>query len=181
MNDHATAMKNGEKQLGARWGRWVIRWRWPIIAGSLLLAALAAMGGQNIRFGNNYRLFFSEDNPHVAQFDALERIYTQSANILYSVEPVDGEIFTPEVLAAIQHLEEGAWLIPYSTRVDALTNFQNTKAEGDDLIVEDLVPLGQETNPEWVAQAREDALNEPLIKHRLVNEDASSAGVGADT
>jgi predicted RND superfamily exporter protein len=177
MNDYATAMKNGEKQLGARWGRAVIRWRWPIIAGSLLLAALAAIGGQNIRFGNNYRLFFSEDNPHLAQFDALERIYTQNANILYSVEPADGDVFAPEVLAAIQYIEEGAWLIPYATRVDALTNFQNTKADGDDLIVEDLVPLGMETDPEWVAQAREDALDEPLIRHRLVNADGSSAGV----
>ena len=177
MNDYATAMKNGEQQLGARWGRWVVRWRWPIIAGSLLLAGLAAFGGQNMRFGNNYRLFFSEYNPHVAQFDALERIYTQNANILYSVEPVDGDVFTPEVLAAIHHIEEGAWLIPYATRVDALTNFQNTKAEGDDLIVEDLVPLGMETDSEWVAQAREDALNEPLIRHRLVNAAGSSAGV----
>ncbi len=58
-----------------------------------------------------------------------------------------------------------------------LRYFQNTRADEDDLLVEDLVPVGQETNAAAVARARSDALAEPLIVHRLVNGDGSSAGV----
>ncbi|MFQ5528793.1 MAG: RND family transporter [Gemmatimonadota bacterium] len=168
---------NGGRELGARWGQWVIRWRWPVIAASLLIASVAAIGGKNLRFGNNYRLFFGENNPQVAQFDALERIYTKNDNILFTVEPVDGDVFVPDVLAAIQTIEERAWLLPFTTRVDALTNFQNTRADQDDLVVEDLVPAGQETDAAAVSRAKADALAEPLIVHRLVNDTGSAAGV----
>ncbi len=177
MRVDSTGPLNNGRQLGSRWGQWVIRWRWPIIVGSILIAAVAGAGGKNLRFGSNYRLFFDENNPQVVQFDALERIYTKNDNILFAVEPVDGDVFAPDVLAAIQDIEERAWLLPFATRVDALTNFQNTRAEEDDLIVEDLVPAGQETNAAAVARAKADALAEPLIVHRLVNEDGSAAGV----
>ncbi len=177
MNYDPLTPTNGNRELGARWGRWVIRWRWPIIVGSLLVAVLAGAGAKNLRFGSNYRLFFGENNPQVEQFDTLERIYTKNDNILFSIEPVEGDVFAPEVLAAIQDLEDRAWLLPFATRVDALTNFQNTRAEEDNLIVEDLVPVGQETNAAAVARAKADALAEPLIVHRLVNDDGSSAGV----
>jgi len=177
MNYDPLTPTNGDKDLGARWGRWVIRWRWPVIVGSLLIAMAAGAGGKNLRFGSNYRLFFGENNPQVEHFDALERIYTKNDNILLSIEPIEGDAFAPDVLTAIEEIEERAWLLPYATRVDALTNFQNTRAEEDDLIVEDLVPAGQETNAVAMAQAKADALAEPLIVHRLVNEDGSAAGV----
>ena len=38
----------------------------------------------------------------------------------------------------IQEMTEALWLTPASSRVDSITNFQHTWAEGDDLIVEDL-------------------------------------------
>ena len=52
---------------------------------------------------------------------------------------------------------EDAWQIPHSTRVDGITNFQHTWADGDELIVEDLVGPGEIT-PAIVARAR-DALH----------------------
>ena len=46
---------------------------------------------------------------------------------------------TPEWLAVVQKMTEASWQIPYSSRVNSVTNFQNTEAQGDDLIVADLV------------------------------------------
>ena len=57
----------------------------------------------------------------------------------FVLAPADGMVFTPETLSAVEWLTEQAWQIPYSIRVDSVTNFQHTYAEGDDLIVEDLV------------------------------------------
>ena len=42
-------------------------------------------------------------------------------------------------LEAVEELTEGAWQIPFALRVDSITNFQHTWADGDELIVEDLV------------------------------------------
>ncbi len=54
-------------------------------------------------------------------------------------------MFTPRVLALVRDLTEDAWQIPNSTRVDGITNFQHTWADGDELIVEDLVGEGEIT------------------------------------
>ena len=53
--------------------------------------------------------------------------------------PRDGDVFTKPTLAAVKELTDAAWQIPYASRVDSITNFQFTYAEGDDLIVEDLI------------------------------------------
>ena len=42
------------------------------------------------------------------------------------------------MLAAVEELTDIAWQLPFSIRVDSLSNYQHTEVEGDDLIVRDL-------------------------------------------
>ena len=93
--------------------------------------------------GGRLRVFFSEDNPDLNAFEAVENIYTKNDNVLFIVKPREGEVFTAANLEVIRSLTEDAWQIPFSTRVDAITNFQHPWANGDDLIVEDLVGRGR--------------------------------------
>jgi hypothetical protein len=51
------------------YARWVIRWRWAIIALSLALVVTTAAGVQHIGFATNYRVFFSDDNPYLQAFE----------------------------------------------------------------------------------------------------------------
>ncbi|MEN8143643.1 MAG: MMPL family transporter [Gemmatimonadota bacterium] len=167
----------GTGETGERWGQWAVRWRWPVIAVALVAAVAMGAGARDLRFGNNYRMFFGPNNPQIAAFDELQKVYTKNDNVLFVLEPLAGDAFSEEVLAAGLDLEEKAWTLPFATRVDALTNFQNTEAEDDDLIVEDLVPLGSEGDPAVRAKAREVALSEPLLVRRLVGPAAEAAGV----
>ena len=64
---------------------------------------------------------------------------------LFVIQPESGDVFQPRMLGLIRSLTEDAWQIPHSTRVDGITNFQHTWADGDDLIVEDLVGDGDIT------------------------------------
>ena len=50
----------------------VIRWRWAFLVASLLLAFGLATGMPKLGLNNDYRVFFSEDNPDLTAFDALE-------------------------------------------------------------------------------------------------------------
>ncbi len=96
--------------------------------------------------------------------------------MLFVVRAKSGDVFTTRALEAVRDLTEDAWQIPNSTRVDALSNFQHTWADGDELIVEDLVPAGP-ISAEVAERARSVAMNEPLLLGRLVATDGISAGV----
>jgi len=157
---------------------WVIRFRWIILLLSFVGAMTAGFGGQFLDFSTNYRVFFSKDNPQLQAFETMQDTYIREDNISIVLHPDNGDVFTPELLAAMRDLTEKAWQIPYTTRVDSLTNFQNSYAAGeDDLVVEDLVPLDTPLDEADIARIKETALSEPLIVERLISPDADTASV----
>ncbi len=157
------------------WG--VIRWRWPILLVVVLLVAVAASGGRFLWFDTDYRVFFSKDNPQLKAFDELQNVYGKNDNVLFVLAPAGGEVFTAPVLTAVEQLTEKAWQIPFAIRVDSVTNFQHTRAEGDDLFVADLVSDAMTQPPEVLQEAREVALNEPLLINRLISPSVHVTGV----
>ena len=155
--------------LESKLGTWVIKYRWLIIVMSLLLVFGAASGGRFLVFKADYRVFFSEDNPQLQAFDKLEKTYSRNDNVLFVLTSKDGNVFTRETLKAIEILTEKAWQIPYSIRVDSVTNFQHTRSEDDDLIVEDLVTDADKLSNAELINIKNIATNEPLLKQRLVS------------
>ncbi|MEM7250128.1 MAG: MMPL family transporter [Pseudomonadota bacterium] len=150
-----------------RFARWVLRNRILIIVLTLIGVMLAASGGKNLVFTTNYRMFFSEDNPQLLAFEALEDTYNKSDNVMFVLTPKSGNVFNEETLKAVQWITEQGWQIPFSTRVDSLTNFQHTEAEGDDLIVRDLV--SDDYSQAALAKARDVAMREPQLRQALVS------------
>ncbi|MCZ6755365.1 MAG: efflux RND transporter permease subunit [Gemmatimonadetes bacterium] len=165
------------ESFAGRYARWVIRWRVPIILATVVAAVVAASGARFLYFSQDYRVFFSKQNPQLEAFEALQNIYTQSDNVFFVVDPPDGEAFSAETLSAIEDLTAAAWKIPFAIRVDAVTNFQHTRAEGDDLIVEDLVSDARNL-PADVLEAREAiALAEPALYQQLIGPEADVSAV----
>ena len=157
---------------------WVIRWRWVVVVGSLLVAMAAGAGGQFLGFSTNYRVFFSEENPQLNAFEALQNTYIREDNITIVIKPDGGDVFTPDLLTAMRELTDASWKIPFTTRVDSLTNFQNSYADGeDDLIVEDLVPETSPLDREDLNRIRQTALTEPLVVDRLVSSEGDTASI----
>ncbi|HSG11634.1 MAG TPA: MMPL family transporter [Gammaproteobacteria bacterium] len=159
------------------YGDWVVRWRYAVLLVTVLLVAVAASGGRFLTFKTDYRVFFSEDNPQLLAFEELQNTYTKTDNVLIVLAPKDGNVFTRETLASVATLTKAAWQLPYSLRVDSLTNYQHTRAVGDDLIVADLVPDPSRLGPEELHAIREIAVNEPLLVSRLVSAQGHVTGV----
>ncbi len=155
----------------------LLRFRWPVIALSLLAVFGLGAGAPNLGFDDDYRAFFGPENPQLQAFEAIQQIYTKNDNILFVVEPPDGDVFTAETLAVIEDLTREAWQIPFARRVDSVTNFQHTRAEGDDLIVEDLVEGAAILDAAALAEKERIALAEPLLAGRIVSQDADVTGV----
>ena len=167
-----------------RYMDWVYRWRFVIIILSIAVVMLAAYGGRDHQknFKTDYRNFFSEDNPQLLAFEELQNVYSKNDNLLIAIEPRSGNVFEPKTLELLEKIsypngELSAWLLPHASRVDSIANFQNTYAQEDDLIVEDLVQNAMALSDERIAEIRKIAISEPLLNNRLVTDKADITAV----
>ena len=155
----------------------VIRWRYLVILIVLALVTWAGSGTRFLQFKSDYRIFFSQDNPQLVAFEKLQNTYTKNDNVLFVVAPKDGRVFTVDVLVAVEKLSNAAWHIPYSLRVDSMTNFQYSQAEGDDLVVDDLVRDAAKFIPAEIQRIQQIVLNEPLLVNRLISPKGHVTGI----
>ena len=123
----------------------------------------------NLTFKSDYLQYFSPENPQLKAFQALQNEYNKSDNILFVIEPSNGNIFDKPVLLAIKSLTEKSWQIPFSSRVDSITNFQHTVSVDDDLFVSDLVPDTAPLTAESLDSLKQIAINEPSLVNRLIS------------
>jgi len=164
-------------RLAARFTRGVIRFRWLVILAAVLGAVTIGSGAQNLEFANNYRVFFSDENPELLAFEELQATYTKNDNFLFVLEPADGDAFSTDTLAAVETLTEAAWRIPFAIRVDSISNFQHSYGIEDDLIVEDLFRGSASMSADERARRGRIALAEPLLENQLVTSAGSVTAV----
>lgn len=164
---------------GARLARWSIRWRWIVIAATLALTLAVASGAASLRFAGDYRVFFGPENPELIAHEAAQGTFGKSDNVAFVVIPESSDVFTGETLRLVHALTDAAWRLPFVSRVDSLTNFQNTVGVGDDLIVEDLVLDPDALTPEQLSALRETARAEPLLHGFVVSRDGAATVVNA--
>ncbi|MBL7003721.1 MAG: MMPL family transporter [Gammaproteobacteria bacterium] len=155
----------------------ILKYKWMSILFSLLVVFSLAAGMKNLTFTNDYRVFFGPDNPQLVAFEGLQDTYSKNDNVMIVLVPKDGNAFSKQMMQATLWLTQESWKTPYSSRVDSLTNFQHTKAEGDDLIVEDLVYEDTELTDDELDRVKDIALKEPLLVNRLVSPKAHVTGV----
>ena len=160
-----------------RYGDFVLRRRWPVVVlGALCMLALTA-GVPRIGVTNDHRILFDEGNPQLAALDALEATFSESKAAFIAIAPRDGSVFTRETLGAIEELTEAAWRVPYSTRVDSLTNYNHSEAVEDDLAVAPLVYGAPALSDADLTRIEEVALNAVDIAGRLVSHDGRVGGL----
>lgn len=176
MNKQLEKTKNIANNFAVKWAEFVTKYKWPVVIVTLVMAMGLASQGK-MEFDGDYHVFFSKSNPELEAFDALQEKYTKDDNVVIVLAPKNGEVFTRENLSAIEELTSTAWNTPYSSRVDAITNFQYTRAEGDDLYVDDLSYESSSKTDAEIQQIKEIAIKEPLLINRLINETGSVTAI----
>lgn len=160
-----------------RYSNWVVNHPWLTIIACLLFVMAAASGGKNLIFKTDYRVFFSKDNPQLLNFDALETNYTKNDNVMFVLAPKSGDAFDNQTLEAVKSLTEKAWQVPYSIRVDSLSNFQHTEAIGDELIVRNLIDEELTLDDSERAKIRKVSLSEPILLRKIISDRSHVTGV----
>lgn len=148
---------------------WILRHRFLVILTTLVAIFAAAYGARLLIFKSDYRVFFGPENPQLQAFERMQKTFAKSDNVIFLLAPENGDVFTEQSLQLVKDITEAAWQLPHSSRVDSITNFQHIYAEGDDLIVEDLVLDAEGLTPQMLEQIRQISLDDPRLVNRLVS------------
>jgi uncharacterized protein len=161
----------------ARLAALLVRFRVSLFWLALALTAALAYGSTALWFESSYKIFFDKADPQLLAHEAMEEAYTKADNVAFVVAPQDGRIFTRETLTAIEELTSASWQLPRSVRVDSITNFQYSRAEGDELIVTDLVRNAPALSDAELAQLQAIALAEPALVNMLISSRAHVSNI----
>ena len=154
----------------------VIKKPWMLLLISIFFTVVCGLGLKGLSQNPDNRIFFSKNDPNLVALETLEKTYTKNDNIFIMVAPKNGNVFTPTNLEIIRDLTKKLWQTPASSRVDSITNFQWTRAEGDNIIISDLVP-DNNINKNISDNAKEVALNEPMLLNLLVSPDSKYTAI----
>ncbi len=162
-----------------KYASFINRFRYVVILLTFGLAFIFANGAGKLFSNpdNDYRTFFSDDNPELLAYDFIQNTYTKSDNALFVISPKNGDVFNNNTLDAIQWITDQAWQLTHSTRVDSIANYQHTEAEGDDLIVAELYEEANTLGSLDQQKIQNIVLNEQLLIKRLIASDGKAAGI----
>ena len=129
---------------------------------------------KNLTVTNDYRYFFSDENPNLAAFEEITDTYASPDSILIVIKPNDGYMTDPKWLKVLGELTEAAWKIPYTSRVDSLINYQHIEADEDSLNVSTLVEDPQNLSQGDASRIRDIALNDSPLVDLLISPDGKT-------
>jgi hypothetical protein len=166
-------------QQNASYGEWILKYRLLILGLVTALTLLSASGAQFLYFDNDYRVFFGKENPQLKAFEQIQQTYTKIDNVNFAVDPISGKANTPEVLSAVEELTDIAWQLPFSIRVDSLSNYQHTEVDGDDLIVRDLYTDAVSMTADEQALVDRVSTTEPALAGKIHDKQHRATSVNA--
>jgi uncharacterized protein len=144
-----------------------------LLVGLLIFGVLAPGVGrvyQNIK----YYIWFPPGDPTIAVLDKFEqRFGSDLASLLFIHSP--SGIFDKESAELVVQMTDRMWQVTDTMRVESLSNFPWIHAEGDDIVVESLIPDDRELTDELLAQRREVALKHEQLPGFLVSKDGKTA------
>ena len=117
----------------------------------------------------SYQDLLGPTHTKLLDYEEIQKEYTRDENLLVLFEAKDGNAFDEATLLAMQELTELLWQTPYAIRVDSITNFQHSYAEGDELIVGHLYPTEDEPVTRTAQAVQAIAAAEPLLLNRASN------------
>ncbi len=152
------------------YARGVIRARWLVLLASLAVIGIMGYGAQHLKFSTDYRDYFGKDNPQLVAFDRVQNIYNKNDSVLYVIQPPAGNAFNPTTMSLVEEMTARSWELPFTRRVDSISNYQHTEAEGDDLLVADFISDAANMAAEDLEARRQIGGSEPLLLGRLTSE-----------
>lgn len=88
-------------------------------------------------------IIFKIENPthsFIRDYNISNGIYDRNGYMSFEIEFKDGNTFSKENLSSLQKITSNAWSLPYSQRVDSMSNHNVASYENEDMLVKPLIP-----------------------------------------
>ncbi|MEK9712721.1 MAG: MMPL family transporter, partial [Thalassolituus sp.] len=143
-----------------------------------VLVLSCAAGLLNLSFTSDFRTYFSDQNPQLRAFEAMEKRFSRQDNLYFLVSTKNNSLFTAKGLALIEDLTERSWRLPYIQRVDSIQNFQFTDVDGDELLIDDFYRTDDlPDDSSALEQLKTKALADGDILYKLLSPDGRVTGI----
>ena len=152
-----------------RFGHLVYRNRLKAIFLILLFFGGLASNLPNLTIDTSSEGFLHEDDPILLTYNEFRDQFGRDEVVVVAINPDD--VFNLKFLEKLKRLhEELEEKVPHLDEVTSLINARNTRGEGDELIVEDLLESWPQNETE-LADIKKRAMENPTYKNLLLSED----------
>ncbi len=158
----------------ARLARLLYRWRWPLTV-LVLAGAVVCAGSANLNnINNDLSAWVAKDSPEYVEYERFRREFGGGRVLIIAVAG-DG-LFTPDGLRYLDRISRDIARLPLIERVQSLATAnvvrQLPPQDGDDGGIEVTPLVGDRLETAaGAAAARQDALDDPLLRGDLVSAD----------
>ncbi len=157
--------------------RHLVRLRARYFAVTVLI--LLALSSQllHMAFNGDINIMFDENDPYLKRLQTIDKTYQQSQFLILLIQPENKQVFTPESLSMIEKLTKDSWQLPYSIRVESITNTPVLESYNDELHVDPLIDNVGNMSAADITKAKQKALADEQILDKLVSADGSAAAI----
>ena len=155
----------------------LIKYRYLSIGLVLIAVCLLATGLTKLTFNPDLETYFPEGHPAVIRYNEIDDMFIPTDNLIIAVHSNEGTLFNGDSLKVIEELTRKSWTIPYSVRVDSLTNYSYVKSVNDDLIVEPFIEEAEKKSIEFIEKRKDLVAGEDIIYKSLISEDKKTSVV----
>ena len=155
----------------------LIKYRYLSIGLVLIAVCLLATGLTKLTFNPDLETYFPEGHPAVIRYNEIDDMFIPTDNLIIAVHSNEGTLFNGDSLKVIEELTKKSWTIPYSVRVDSLTNYSYVKSVNDDLIVEPFIEEAEKKSIEFFEKRENLVAGEDIIYKSLISKDKKTSVV----
>lgn len=154
----------------------IVKRRWVVIAACLVLTVIAGIGLPRIQLDNSIEGWFMEGAEIEKAQDEFEKRFGNSDFVAFLVEADD--VFSADILKMLRRLARDLENeVEFAKEVTSIADMEFSYAEGEEIIIEDLMPDPVPEDPRELARIKERAMSKDFLKDRIFTADASKTWV----
>ncbi|MBV1910015.1 MAG: MMPL family transporter [Kangiellaceae bacterium] len=150
---------------------WVLMHPKSIIGLLACFIIFVSLGIVRLQISNDFRVYFSNDNPQLIAFENFEDNYVKSDSATFVVSAKEADLFNQRGLALIETLTERAWLVNSAYRVSSIANYQHTSSDNDEISSSSLFENSAELTQIEIDKIRELTLSQKRLVQSLITAD----------
>ena len=166
-----------------RYAEFVIRHRLWVMLAILAVTVFLASRVMSLKIDMDPDIWSPQEHPYFQTTKAIEQIFGGRNVTVIGIVPKTGDIYRPEVLAKIQHIQEGLEAMPEAIRHNILSlaarKIKYIKGTREGMEVRPMMDTIPQS-PKEMAHLKAAVADSPMYLNTLVSADGKSAAVIAD-